>query len=172
MITNILDFDILDNDMNPRTIIVFDKSTYMDKYPETPKLDVLPPGHAKWVSLPFKTNDVNVITSSQLNLTCGEITTLPDGIYRFNLSVCPNDKVFLCKDHLRTVLLEYSIHDLVLRVMNNCDPESEKLKKKLIDIDCLLRGAKANVAIGNLSKGNELYQKAQTLTNNTLKHCK
>lgn len=172
MITNNLDFDIFDNDMNLCTIMVIDKSEYIDKYPETPVLEVLPPGHTKWVSLPFKTRDINTITSTQLNLTCGTISSLPDGVYRFSLSVCPNDKVFLCKNYLRTTCMDYKIQDLILKVIDKCDPESENLKKTLNDIDCLISGAKANVAIGNINKGTETYQKAETIIANTLNKCK
>lgn len=168
---NYLDYDIFDADMNLRTIVIIDKSTYLEKYPESPMLEVLPPGHTKWVSLPFKTRDTNTITSSQLNLTCGEVDTLPDGVYRFRLSVCPNDKVFLCKNYLRTTILDYGIQDLILKIIGDCCPESKKLKKALVEIDILRNGAKAEVALGNVSRGASMYQKAVDLLNKTNKTC-
>ena len=158
--------------MDLQTITIVDKSEYMDAFPESPMLEVLPPGHTKWVNLPFKPRDINTITTGQLNLTCGEITTLPDGVYRFTLSVCPNDSVFLCKANLRTTLIEYMMQNFILKVVDSCDEDAKIIKKKLIDIDCLLSAGKANARKGNIMKAAKLYNKANDILNSINKNCK
>ena len=114
---NILDFDIYDSDMNPKTFIIFDKSYYMDKYPENPIIDVTPPGFTKSVSIPFIPREYNIINTGNLKLACGDISDLPDGVYVFRLSLCPNETLYVCKTYLRTTLLEYKYHDIYYRVI-------------------------------------------------------
>jgi len=162
---NILYFDIYDSDMNPKTFIIFDKSYYMDKYPNNPIMDVTPPGFMKAISLPFIPREYNIINTGNLKLACGEIGDLPDGIYTFRLSLCPNEIMYVCKTYLRTTLLEYKFHSLLLSCECVESEDSDRTKKILMNIDILIQSAKANAERGNILKATSMYAYIEKMIN-------
>jgi hypothetical protein len=159
---NKLDFDVYDNDMNLKTFIFFDKSYYMDKHPSNVVLDVTHPGASKSVRIPIMARSHTILNSSVLRIECngGDMVDLPDGIYMFRLSVCPNENVSECKSHLRTVQLEYSLHTVLLTVETG-----EKYKKEIMDSLLLIKAAKANAIEGNTAKALAMYKYVHKLLN-------
>lgn len=158
-----LDFSVIET-MDPKTIVIIDKSTYMDKKPQKPKLEILAPGYtqAKIVSYnPYKTTVVN---ARQLNLTCGNSVNMPDGIYVIKMSICPNEHVYLEKTFLKTDLLEYAIDSKLLETLS-CKDLTDKFKRDMETIFILLKSAKAHGANGNINEATKLYSKIEKLVN-------
>lgn len=161
--TNKLDFQILESS-DPKTIIVLDKSIYLDTYPEKPLLEVLLPGYSKSILVPFKAFDYNVINSSQLNISCGDNTNLPDGVYCITLRICPHDSVFLTKIFLKTDLIDYKFSNFLLSILEKRDFSNEE-KRIIENYYIILESAKSHASFGNTKEASLLYKKAEKILN-------
>lgn len=154
-----LDFLILDSNDN-KTIVILDRSNYLD-VPEKPIVEVTLPGFTGRVELTYNINGLTVLDSDSLCLTqtCeySNLADLPDGVYQIKIKVCPYDKLFFKKCYIKTTFLENLFADAVLSLDNFCEDELPKLKENLIDIDILIKGAKAETAYCNVENGIKKY---------------
>lgn len=176
---HVLNFDILDTG-NPKTLVFLDESEYMEQ-PERPLLEVVMPGFDKYFLVNIEASKVNTFNSNTLNLTAvlkqDFLTNLPDGIWDFRYKICPYDKVFTCKKHMRTALLNEKLALLHSKIdLSDCDTKDDKdLEKDLFRIYSLIEGAKAVVNI-NAKKAQSYYQIAdkmiQKLLDKFCKNCK
>lgn len=173
---HILNFDILDTG-NPKTLVFLDESEYMEE-PERPLLEVVMPGFDKYFLVNIEARKVNTFNSNTLHLTAvlkqDFLTNLPDGVWDFRYKICPYDKVFTCKKHMRMALLNEKLvilHDKI--DLADCDTKENKdLEKDLFKIYSLMEGAKA-VVNANVKKAQSYYQLADKLVQKLLdKFCK
>jgi hypothetical protein len=115
--------NIISDSLDFKTISVLDTSTYNeDIETEDPYLEVTPPNFDCPVLLAYVPGEINVINSTVLGWTASSsYMTLADGIWTFKQSVCPNDKIFLEKKHLRILITKSRILQEVIDSMESCN---------------------------------------------------
>lgn len=159
--TNNLDFQILE-DLDPKTISIWDKSSYVDTFPTKPALEIVPPGFNKSFVVPFKPFDITVVNANQLGIGCGDNVNMPDGVYCITLKVVPYADAYHSVHYLKTDLLQYEIDEKLLTVISNRSV-SEDYKQKFLDLDLFIKAGKAHARAGNINEATSLYQKAQNI---------
>lgn len=183
---NILDFEIIPSG-NTKTMIFVDASEYMELHPERPLLEITPPGYAKYFLVNIVAKKVNVLNSALIGihpqvkkidesnceilpLGTTYLTDLPDGVWTLKYKICPYDKVYIQKYHLRTVALECVLRQIYAYMQfEDCDVQKEeKLKKDIIDILLMIEGGKAAAEEGVVKKASTLYGKATKSINKIL----
>ncbi len=158
-----IDFFILDNN-NPKTLVIFDQSTYLDT-PEKPMYSIKLPGYSNGIVIPYTPSTISVLNSNILGLTtvpCFEnLADLPDGVYEITQMVCPYDELYKTILYLRTTYLQCVYDKLLLEpnLKSPCVTEQE-IERQLIHIDILIQSAKAEAANRNAVKAQEKYSTA------------
>lgn len=158
-----IDFFILDNN-NPKTIVIFDQSNYLDT-PEKPVYGIKLPGYTEMIIVPYVIDQINIVNSNSLGLTgvsCSEeLSDLPDGVYEITQMVCPYDQLYKTKLYLKTTKLDCLYKKLLTEADFKlcCTPEAT-LEKELIHIDILIQSAKAEAEEYNTAKAQEKYSAA------------
>lgn len=163
---NALDFDVIDQMFDPKTLTVLDKSIYMDKHQEKPVLEILMPGSSKPILTPFNPYSYTVVNSRMLNLGDGN---MPDGVYKLTYRICPQEQLFISKYFLKTDIIELGIDQLLLRVFSSDDVD-KNLKSRIETVSLLIMSAKAHAREGNVIEASNLYKRAQKELNKT--NCK
>lgn len=164
LVTSNLDFEILDIN-NTKNIVFLDTSTYID-YPENPVLDITFPASNQYFTVQIQPEKINVFDSNTIGysslLNIVSPADLPDGIYGYRYKICPYDFYTKCKYYLRTTFLDRCIQNIYSAVdmSNCCDPDSDSIKKDLVDLHIFLESAKANAVLGNLDKANKDFNLA------------
>lgn len=168
-----LSFEIL-NTGNPKTLVFLDSSDYYEE-PERPLLEITLPGYNKYFLVNVVARKVNTFNSNTIGMTetlsSHNLVNLPDGVWTLKFKVCPYDKVYIQKYHLRTVTLEEQIANIFEYMdLSDCDVEdTKKYQNTLVDIFVLLEAAKANAEKrGAVKKATEQYQKANSLVTDLL----
>lgn len=169
-----IDFSILE-DNNPDTLIVLDKSNYLD-LPQKPLLDVTLPGFTGYIEVPYKTGGISVYNSDAFNLTVPQdgdcIAPLPDGVYTLTMKICPYDEFFTTRYHLKSSTFNIAYQELLLKYEDNDSCWAQKeLQQMIMDIDILIQSAKAEVNRGNVQRATDKYKaavKKLTSVNNKL----
>lgn len=167
-----LDFEILDTG-NPKTLVFVDSSEYYQE-PERPLLEVTLPGYSKYFLLNVVARKVNTFNSNTIGLTetlnSHNLVALPDGVWTLKFKVCPYDKVYIQKYHLRTVILEDSLSKIYEYLdFEGCDVERDfKIKQTIVDIILAIESGKANAKKNNVKIASELYSIANELTTDLL----
>lgn len=171
---NTLSFEILEGG-NPQTVLFMDTSQYY-KIPESPIVEITPPGYTN----PFLTNidfgKINVLNSSTIGISdileTGCLVDLPDGVWKFKYKICPYDQVYVIGYILRTTVLDITLQKVYDAIdFSDCDiAEDENLKKTIVDIMVAIASGKANARAGEAKKADTLYQIANELTVKTLKN--
>jgi hypothetical protein len=160
-----LDFEIFPNS-NLLTIVFVDASDYMEQ-PERPLLEVTPPGYSKYFLVNIVANRVNTLNSNIIGLTETlsnvNLAALPDGVWTFKYKICPYDKVFVRKCHLRTTALECSINNILNSFDDvDCSILDNNMRKEIIDILLLIEMGKAAAEKCDTKKAGDAYTKAHT----------
>lgn len=158
-----LDFEIFPNS-NPLTVIFVDTSDYMEQ-PERPLLEVILPGYTKYFLVNIVANKVNTLNSNTIGLTetlsNTNLAALPDGVWTFKYKICPYDKVYVRKCHLRTTALDCSIAKIYDKFEDvDCHTLDDKTRKELIDIHLLVEMGRAAAVKCDTKKAGEAYKKA------------
>lgn len=92
---------------------VTDISVYDSKLTVTnPVLLVRLPGSESYCTVNFIRNSTTNYTTKSLNYSRA-LSNLPDGLYEFVYSVCPNEKVSISVSHFRVSNLEWDIKSLM-----------------------------------------------------------
>lgn len=165
-----LSFDIIDTH-DFKTLGIVDTSWYNpDIIIETPTIEILPPGYVIATSPFFMTKALNVYNSNGVGITkasCEEaLIELPDGIWKFKYSICPNDKLFIEKFFLRTDKIQCRYTQAFLNLdLSDCDSNEDKKTKmkKLEEIEFYINGAIAAANNQDPKLATDLYQKADKL---------
>ena len=152
-----LDFNIIDDVINDKEIMLFlDKSDYMEN-PSLPVLEVKFPNFNDYYKVPIIPNQINKLTTSALRFT-DERADFPDGVYVVRYSVSPHDRTAVCKNYLRTVTLNCNIKE---HLEGTSLDEKEKINL-LYEIDKYLFAAKGQVE-KHPNQANELFRYALKL---------
>jgi hypothetical protein len=155
-----IDFLILESN-DPKVLVLLDRSNYLSN-PEKPKLEVTLPGFTGHIEVDYVINGVTVLDSDVLKLTeaCeySELADLPDGVWHITQKVCPYDEMFTKKCYLKAQTLQNSFNDLLISLDNNCNcVDMAKVTRDIIEIDILIKSAKAEIAYCNAQKATEKY---------------
>jgi hypothetical protein len=147
-------------------IMAIDWSIYDAKLPLTNrvmKVDI--PGEPQYALVPFTASGRNSYSSKSLKLS-KQITHLPDGLWVFTYSICPNERKFTQVSHFRCVQLQNSIYAGIAKLMGtrHYTPEIQGLLAT-----CLLniKALKANtIDQYNIQKAYDLYSDTERIYNN------
>lgn len=176
MAKHVLDFEILETG-NTKTFLFIDSSSYMTE-PENPLLEIVMPGFTKYFLANVEAKKVNTFNSGTIGLNFAlsqqDLINLPDGVWYFRYKICPYDKVFKCKYHMRVSKLNEKISLLNSKIdLADCDVKDDiHLQKDLYYIYSLIEGAKSVVNI-DPKKAQSYYQTADKLVDKLLnKFCK
>lgn len=167
-----LDFEILPVN-NPRTLVFLDSSTYMEQ-PERPLLEITLPGYNKYFLANIVAQQVNTLNSNTIGLTetlsNTDLADLPDGVWTFKYKICPYDKVYKQKYHLRTVTLETNLGKIYdhFELADCIDQLDDKIKKEVVDIILLIETGRIAAEKGQVKRANDAYTKANTKITNLL----
>ncbi len=160
-----LDFFILDNN-DPKTILLLDRSNYIFP-PENPRLFITPPGLTGEIIVEYEgvKNSLIEINSEVLGFTenCStdsEYANLEDGVYQIKMATCPYEELYVKKCYLKTTLLDCRIEELLLKYDDCGCVKDDLFKNTIIDIDILLKSARAEVNICNVEKATLKFRKA------------
>lgn len=167
---NELDFEIFPN-TNPKTMLFVDASEYLDANPERPLLEITPPGYSKYFLVNIVARKVNILNASNIGLNVtlktSKLTNLSDGVWTLKYKVCPYDKAYIQKYHLRTTILECNmrkIYDFLDDAA--CDIRNDnKIRQEVVDIMLLIATGKAQAEEGQPNKASASYQKANKKVN-------
>lgn len=157
-----IDFAVLESN-NPKTLIILDQSYYLEDI-EKPLLQITPPGFTGRIELEYTPNSIIVLNSDSLGLTedCDyeDLADLPDGVYVIRMAVCPYDELYAKRCYLKTTRLDCMYENLLLTVDVDCMFDSQKTKNDIVDIDILIRSAKAEANRCNIEAATAKYRAA------------
>lgn len=147
-----LDFQVFATG-DPNLLIIVDTSVWGIIEDKPAIIEVTTPGTNKTYVADFEKGQVNVFNSSNLLISpIGVYNPLSDGLYRITLKGSPDSN---CKhrDYLKTDNARLSLADMYIALGLENDPETVKLKEKLLDIKLLIEGAEACILKGKNQKG-------------------
>jgi len=150
-----------------------DASTYPDEPPVVvnPILLATPPGFPA-ISIPFKYNSYNILTSDLLGITeAGLVNPLPDGIYQFQYSIDPSDVNFTNISIMRVDKLQLKFDRVFMQLdMMECDEAIKtQAKVQLNTIYLLIQGSIAAANECAIIESNKLYDKASQMLDTMLR---
>lgn len=159
-----LSFEILPN-LDSKTMLFLDTSDYKEE-PERPLLEVTLPGHTRYTLVNIIHNKVNVLNSNLTGysklLNVSHLVDLPDGVWTLKYKICPYDKIYVQKYHLRTNHLDCKMRQIHQFIQHSdcVIADDEKIKKEVVDLMLLIETGKAEAEEGNAKRAGDLYQKA------------
>ena len=173
--TNI-DFQVLTN-YNPKYLVVVDTSDWKSIKGKPAIIEITTPGFDKPVVHYFDQERVNIFNSVNLGLNCTDcgvreqdLNDLPDGIYKITVKGSPSNfqqtRYFLKND-----LLRLKLDESFMKINFSCNDLDKTLLDKVQRIDFLMKGAEANVRLGNHCEAQDLMFRAEKELNK-LKKCK
>jgi hypothetical protein len=172
-----LGFDIIDTH-DFKTLGILDTSWYNgDIKVETPTIEIIPPGYQVAASPFFQIKALNVYNSNGLGITRAsceeELVPLPDGIWKFKYSICPNDKLFIERFFLKTdhIWCRFTQAFLTLDLHNANSNKDVSRKKQLDEIEFYINGAIAASNNQDVKDAIDLYNKAEKQLNRFFSDC-
>lgn len=171
MSRHILSVDVIPTN-NPQIIHLFDTSAYVDALNTTcGRLEITLPGFryprlvelSKWFNLSLNAIDLEII-----DVQCGQLPELPDGVYGIKYSISPNEYVFVEFNFLRTTSFEIDLFKARCALDMTAATATEDTKQKLLrirEIEDYLKSAVASVNIckEDPTKGMTLFLYAKKL---------
>ena len=158
---------------NTLTLAVADASIYPTTPPNvsSPSIEINVPNFGI-VNLPFKVNDLNVFTTSNLGITPLGNDPLPDGIYYLKYSVAPANVNFVKRTIMRTERLQEKFDGAFMKLdMMECDRAIKTQSKvELTTISFFINGAIAAANNCAAVEANRLYLQADKMLNNFLRN--
>lgn len=165
-----IDFLVLETG-DPRFIVLYDTSNYLST-PEKPLLEITPPGFTGHYELPYNVGGITVINSDNIGLTeeCDydDYAPLPDGVYIIKQKVCPYDELFEQKYYLVTNLFDSKFNELLTKIDSYDRADSSVVKATILDVEVLIKSAKAEIVYCNVQKGVNKYKTAMHLVEKLL----
>lgn len=161
----ILDF-LLTPTYSTKTMAITDISTYENDPPQVtaPSLEVSIPGFDT-ITIPFVTEELNILNSTVLGITEEGEDPLPDGIYILRYSVSPASVNFVEKTVLRVEQLQEKF-DAAFMKLDMMDGNSKLKKQQKISLDTINYFIQGAIAAANncaTTESTRLYQKADKL---------
>ena len=159
-----LDFEILKTG-NPKTIVFLDSSDYFEN-PDRPILQITPPGYSRYLVVNINARHINTLNSLMLGISQTMGTSNPvnlaDGVWKLRYMICPYDKLYVQKYHLRTVEIRAKLSQITDYLdFSDCDvKEDQKIKLEYVDILLLLSYGEARAELGFPEQASDAYHKA------------
>jgi len=145
------------------TLVVCDISDWKHLASEPTYIQITLPGSKSAVTHPYAKNKVTVYNSDSLQNGCSnDCADLPDGIYTIKIFVCEGDIFCYERKYLRTVHLELRVQRALMALNLECVPNSSCLNK-ILGIEFMIKGAKADMIFGNLKAAKRKYDLALDL---------
>lgn len=168
-----LDFDVYGGH-NIRTFLLVDESDYMET-PENPLYKIIVPGFTATVTIGYIPNQVTVINSNLLQISCSgtsDLVRLPDGIYQVTQQIGSTsaDTLTRYRSYLRTNELQEK-YDKLLQRLELSDygiRKDRQLKENIILLDILMQSAIAETYLCNDRKAIDKYHVADRLADKLL----
>lgn len=154
---HLLKIIIEDIQQDPNYIKAIDWSVYDTKLPVTNRvMKVNVPGHNTSRIITFSQSGSNTYSSKSLKLS-KQIEVLPDGLWTFTYSVCPNEKKFTVYNHFRTVELTNKLMSLIAKP-NDFSSANRELPEACMECLLMIKSLKTNTLDRyNLNKAYDLY---------------
>lgn len=170
---HVLSLDVTETN-NIKVFRIADTSIYADMPITCGVLQIQAPGFNVIQQFDVVPNFSLVVNACSLGIQTEDCGTnpgnLPDGIYKLQYSVSPNDKVFVEYAHLRTTATMNKYYNLLCDLeLAACEPEAviKDQLEKLREIRSFIDAAKAKAEYCHeLDKGMELLKYAQKQLNN------
>jgi hypothetical protein len=164
-ITNHLHFSVIGQD-DPKFMLLFDHSIYMNELPQNLVYDIISPGRIKAVRIAGIGNGITAISGSALDPTYTQELLgpafVPDGIYRITQRVAPHHIFYCEKLYLRTLYLTKKMDEIyVAAEFHSRDANYTNWKLEMFNTESLIRTAEALCRLDNLKLSSEVYQTAQ-----------
>lgn len=142
------DIKFIEDYRTATTVTFIDQTLYNPDTPiKTPILKVVIPYFNKFVELDYKPNQVNFVNSYVLNLGSTN-DCLPDGQWKFELSICPNDK-------LKQEFTYYNISNAMRKIADLlCEDSSDEMLDKMLKFKEQLQTVQLLV---DVNRANHLY---------------
>lgn len=160
-----IDFQIIDTS-DPRYMIIADTSEWGGIEGKPAVIEIQVPGVVEPAIHYFDQKSVNVFNSITLGVncvTCGlEEMELPDGIYEVELKGSPS-KYNQKRQYLRTTSTELELDRLLVQQIDNTFKLDTKVVEKIMEIEVLLKTAKAHVRFRSNEKAHQLFLRVQKL---------
>ena len=140
-------------------IRVVDWSVYDSRMPVTNRVLKVEAPHYDFKIVPLTQGGSNTYTTKSLKMS-NVVESLPDGMWKFTYSICPNERKYSTIYHFRTVDLQNKIMGLAAKVINGEVPVS--IVEALTSILLTVMALKANsIEDYNTEKAYELYADAE-----------
>lgn len=170
----ILDFTVIDTH-NPLTLAIADTSFYPQGFNiVNPTIQVFPPGFAVATQL-YSPNTIITFNSNTLGMTCVPtlqlLATLPDGIWKVQMTIAPPIDNFVEKTFLRTVEIQQKLGKAFLKTdLTACNADQERENMRVVDeITFYIQAAIAAANQCNEVLAMNLYRTANTMLDNFLR---
>ena len=170
-----LSLDVIDTGC-AHNLKISDTSAYAEHLPaDCQRLAIWLPGFANPVYIPHLNTRGFITSLTALDLGLqpqadAPLRDLPDGLYKVQYSVSPNEHVLVEYHHLRTTKTTLRLLQELCKVqLSTCEPDADQHRKlhELREIDQFLRAAKAKVEVCHTPvQGLQLLEYAQKLLAN------
>jgi hypothetical protein len=161
-----LSFEALDpGDL--RAFVIADTSSWKHLESEPKYIDITIPGKKTAVTHNLATNRIQKFNSSTLEYaSCAncenELQVLPDGLYKVKIYVCEGETFSYERYVLRSANLKIRWATVFSGIDVSCNPDSPCIDQ-LMKLHILLKGAEADLIIGNTNKASIKFKKASEM---------
>lgn len=151
---------------NPKTLAVMDTSTWGILESKPAIIEITTPNKTREITHYFEKNKVNVFNSSNLLLTNpGEYRDMPDGLYTISVKGSPDTN---CKKRyfLKDDKTKIELYKMYASLGVEDDKKTKRLKKEIQDVEMLIRGANALIALGKVERAVNTLKRAMEFLKN------
>lgn len=166
--TPIIDFNIYESD-DPKIIILADNSQWKILETKPAVIKIILPGSSKEIIHTWIKHRVNVLNSTNLQLSCLEscvdnqdLIDLPDGVYQFILEGSPtsyNKKRY----YLKTDTIRLEIDEMYVRANIEYSVVDKNLRERLSNIEFMLKSSEAFTRRGDFVMADKCFREVQKL---------
>lgn len=152
------------SDGDPKKLIVVDESDWGMARNEVSMIKIWIPGFGNPVEYYFGKNKVNIFNSVTLGLSCVEpgepmcFNDLPDGVYTIEIS---GGSYSCSRRYLKTDLITLDMDKIYARTCLECNALSNEMMDGMREAEVMLRGAEAEVRLGNLESAHMLMDRVR-----------
>lgn len=162
------------SDGDPKKLIVVDESDWGMVRNEVSMIKIWVPGFGNPIEYYLGKNKVNIFNSVTLGLSCvaeGEpicFNDLPDGVYTIEIS---GGRYSYSRRYLKTDLINLDMDKIYARTCLECNALSNDMMGNMREAEVMLRGAEAEVRLGNLESAHMLMDRVRDVID-LMSNCK
>src|SRR5690554_4619791 len=146
-----IDFQVVPTG-NPKTLAVMDTSTWGILEDRPSIIEIIPPNKEEPITHYFEKGKVSIFNSSNLLLSnIGLYVDMPDGLYTITVKGSPDTN---CKKRyfLKDDKTKIELYKMYASLGVEDDKKTKRLKKEIQDVEMLIRGANALIALGKIKR--------------------